>query len=307
MEKDTPIMFVVNPFAGHWRVRQEWPELLQKFKQFFTDVRYELTSSCDDFREIVEKAHESGAKILVPVGGDGTVHWTINAIVNAGLLDELSVYPFQVGTGGDWSRSLGLPSGYEARFRGLQNLSLHRVDLIEVQLDQEVRYVANVGSVGLGGDVVAEVQNYEKRPPWVYLAAVIHSLKSSNPATVSVELDGEGWFTGAVLAAVVANGPIFGRGIPIAPQARMDDALMDVVLIRHMPFAKALVSLPLLYAKQHLKLKEVSSERTKAVTIAGVGGATMKMELDGEYVESTRADFSIVPLALQVWLPGGPR
>lgn len=304
MERDIPVLFVVNPYAGHWRVRREWPGLLERFRSFFTDMRYEMTKSQEDFLRIVEEASAAGAKVLVPVGGDGTVHWTINAVVKLGLLEEMSIFPFQVGTGGDWSRSLGLPSGYEARLRALPALRPHKVDLLKVDIDSGTRYVANVGSVGLGGDVVAEVQEHEKRPPWIYLGAVVHSLRKANPARISVRIDGREWFEGAILALAVANGPVFGRGIPIAPHARMDDGLADVILIRHMPFAKSLLSLPLLYARQHLRLREVSSEKVVSVEVKGLDGA-MKMELDGEYAETSRAEFSIVPSSLTVWLPGG--
>ncbi len=311
MEKEYPVMFIVNPYAGHWRVRREWerlrPRLLEEFRRFSSEIYYDMTASPDDFQRIVENAHELGVKLLVPVGGDGTVHWTVNAMVSLGLLEEMTVYPFQIGTGGDWSRSLGLPSGYGARLDGLKSLGLRRVDLMKVRLDEEIRYVANVGSVGLGGDVVAEVREYEKRHPWTYLMAVVHSLRSANPARVSVETDDGQIFAGPVVVVAVANGSTFGSGIPIAPDAKMDDGILDVVLIRHLPFAKALVSLPLLYARQHSRIGEVSFHESRSVSVKGLGGTKMKMELDGEYVESTEAEFSVVPSALQVWLPGERR
>ncbi len=302
LSKDTPVLVLVNPYAGQWKTKKLWPRLEPTVREVLPNSRIVLSSSLEDFPRALKAAHDDGIRHVVPVGGDGTIHWVVNFLASEGLLPEFCVIPLQLGTGGDWSRSLGLPTEVEERIRLWEGATPKPVDLIHAQLDGEERLVVNVVSLGLSGEVVDRISRRSKHPPWVYLTVTMESLVQYRPQVMQVSVDGKPWYDGEALVLAIANGKSFGRGMLIAPDAKPDDGLLDVVLIEGMSRLRAMVSLPKLYSGAHVSLKETHVIRGTSVQVIG-HGSPVKAEGDGEPLAASTAEFTILPKA--IWVCAG--
>jgi diacylglycerol kinase (ATP) len=103
------------------------------------------------------------------------------------------------------------------------------------------------------------------------------------------------------LTVVVALGPYTGGGMHIAPGAKLDDALFDVVTIRAMSSGELAINLPKIYAGTHVTHPSVALTRGQSVCIETADAPGL--ELDGEVVGRGSAEFRILPHSIPVWVP----
>jgi diacylglycerol kinase (ATP) len=133
-----------------------------------------------------------------------------------------------------------------------------------------------------------------------YLLALIRALRSFQPLTLQIEGDGQR-FSGAVMLTALANATSYGGGIPIAPEARPDDGLLDVVIVRAMPTATLAVQFPRLLRGAHLTHPLVSTFRVASLRIEGDPAA--RITLDGELRTQLPLAVSLHPAPLLVIAP----
>lgn len=137
-----------------------------------------------------------------------------------------------------------------------------------------------------------------------YLTATLRALASHRPAHVRVRVDGEDFYRGPLLLGAVANGRYFGGGMQIAPEARPDDGLFDVVLAENIPLRRLLSQFHLLYRGRHLEVKGIHHRRGRTVEFDAEPGAA-GIEVDGEPLGGLPARVEILPGALRVLCPAG--
>ncbi len=184
--------------------------------------------------------------VVVSVGGDGMLSSLAGAVSAAD--GTLAVLP--AGRGNDFARMLGLPDDAEGQARLLLEGGVRRVDLVSYR----GRRVA--GSVYAGVDARASVlvdraHRLPKRVQYPY--AALRSLATYRPARFRVSVDG---VVGEYAAAnvVVANSAYYGKGMKIAPDAAVDDGLLDVVVIEAASRLALMRSLPKVYDGAHVDL-----------------------------------------------------
>ncbi len=239
--------------------------------------------------------------VLVVVGGDGMAH------LGAGLCAE-SALPLAIvaaGTGNDNARELGLPVGDpESAVRLVTAGHLRTVDLGRcVTSDGRPRWW--LGVLGGGFDsVVAERAGRMSWPrgPMRYNLAIARELPTFRPIPYVVVLDGVRRETDAMLVAV-ANGPAFGGGMRVAPDARYDDGLLDVVVLHRVSRVQFLRVFPRVYAGTHTSHPQVEVRQARTVRLEAAG---IVSQADGERFEALPVDLDVVPGALRVIAPRLP-
>jgi diacylglycerol kinase (ATP) len=167
------------------------------------------------------------------------------------------------------------------------------IDIGSVTYDGRQRYFLNIASAGISGDVAARVNRHAERRAWTFLQATIQTMLRYVPQPVRIALDGAAWYEGAAYLLAVANGTTFGRGMLIAPQARPDDGLFDVVLVRGMSRPRILLAFEKVYRGAHLDHPKVKYQRAAQVSIDT--RAPFHFELDGEIYGGQSLTFAIRP------------
>ena len=118
-------------------------------------------------------------------------------------------------------------------------------------------------------------------------------------------LDGGAWREEAITCISVCNGRFFGGGMMVAPDARMDDGLLDVTVWSGLGFLDLLMKRPMLYDGTHVRLPNTRRFRGRTVEIEAAGAGGVLLELDGEQPGTLPARFTILPGALRLKLPRG--
>jgi diacylglycerol kinase (ATP) len=275
------IRFLVNPSAGRGTGRAN----LDRIRVLASKLGAGLCVSrkVGDLAEQARRAAEDGVERLLVAGGDGTMHYAVQGL--AGTSCALGVIP--LGSGNDLAGTLGIPPDVDAAVERAVSGEIRRIDLVRVGDAFSVSYA------GVGFD--SEVTHYANemkilRGPLIYFYAVIHTLVTFVPPRMRIVHD-TGEFEGRVMFTVVSNLPRFGGGMKIAPEASIDDGLLDLVIVKEVPKPVLLSIFPKVYNGRHVGHPAVRIVRTRraeitidrAMTMYG-GGEPLRVVEAGEPV-----------------------
>jgi YegS/Rv2252/BmrU family lipid kinase len=252
------VTLIVNPSAGAGRAERVVPQYEAELRRLGLDVHTERTEDIEHARALATEVAAT-ERVAVAVGGDGLVGAVGGALADAGGL--LGILPG--GRGNDFARTLGIPNDVAAACAIVAEGPEHRLDLGTCG----DRTFVGIASCGFDSDA-NRIANEAKliKGNLVYAYAALRALASWKPATFSVTLDGEErTFTGFSVAA--ANAKAFGGGMFIAPDAELDDGLLDVVVISGTSKRRYVAGLPSVFKGEHVSRSEVSIIRAREVTI----------------------------------------
>lgn len=243
---------LVNPAAAAGRAGARLAQLRSTAR---FDVR--RVASAAEMTAEARRAAEDGLDRVLVAGGDGAVHHALQGL--AGTDCALGIVP--VGGGNDLARALGVDRDPLRAAERAAAAVPRRIDLGRV----EGRAFAGVLGLGIDGDVSRMVGRAPlRRLPGglAYAWATLVCLARFHAPRVRVEHAG-GRFEGAVLLAALANSPLFGGGMRIAPAARLDDGWLDLVIVERVSAATALRVFPRVYAGTHVDHPAVHTARVR--------------------------------------------
>jgi YegS/Rv2252/BmrU family lipid kinase len=291
------IALLVNPSAGGGRAAHLQPEVEAALTRLGLPHRVERTESLDHARGLAGTAAEAG-EVVVTLSGDGL----IGAV--AGVLHQhdgavLGVLPG--GRGNDFCRVLGIPlEDIPAACAVLRDgaerpLDLGCVDgnpfigIASLGFDSEANRIANEAPARLGN--------------LVYVYGAIRALVAWRPARFDLELDGGerhtyvGWSVGA------CNSKAYGGGMYAAPDAELDDGLLDIVVATTMSKRRFLtVLMPRVFKGTHVDMPEVHVLRTRSLRVEA--DRPFVVYADGDPIGHTPTTIEVLPAALKVLCPG---
>lgn len=279
---------VVNPKAGGDPSAVLLP-VVTLLLEAGSRVTTEYSRSMQHGRDLAGDAAGRG-DVVIAVGGDGMVGGIAGAVVAAGGILGIVA----AGRGNDFARQLELPSAPSDLARLLLVAEPTPVDVIDAG------GTIVLGSVYAGIDSVANaVANRSRFVPHrlVYRVAALRTIVTWRPVAFDVEVDGHRHhFWG--YNVVAANSGYYGNGLHIAPGARVDDGLLDVVVIEHMPRRRFVTVMGEVAEGRHVDRSEVTVLRGREVRIAA--GTNVPAYGDGEELADLPVIAHLVPGALNV-------
>lgn len=306
---------VVNPRSGGGRTRREWPQIEAALRAVYPNMEVAFTKRRGEATALVRTALFDGHPEIVAVGGDGTINEAVNGFFDpAGhRISPDSVFAFVTsGTGGDFRKSFGIAAGADAAIARLKESKVRAVDVGRLTClthkgEPTMRHFINIGSFGLSGVIVDKVNR--ARIAKLFggtFAFAFHSLVGMmgyKPRTVRIRVDGEFDEIMAISTVAVANGQYFGGGMKVAPNAKPDDGLFDVIIMGGTPKSRAAADMKLIYTGEHLNNPAVTALRGAkivAVPVAETRGRPVLIEVDGESAGRLPATFEIYPRAINL-------
>lgn len=305
MSAELPLV-IVNPRSGRGTTEQSWASVAGYVRTYLGPFECEFTRERGDGIRIAETEAKKGRKLMIAAGGDGTISEVANGILRAGTDTELGILPR--GTGGDFRRTLGIPkdpSGALQRIRdgSSRQMDAGRITYIGLDGRETFRYFVNTASFGMSGRVAGNANRSSKilGGTMTYFAATLKTIFSYDHPEILLSLDEQPGVRLKIVTVCLANGPSFGGGMKIAPDAKLDDGLLDVVIIGDMKTMSMMLNSHKLYTGSFLTLDQVNLVRAKKVSAAPVNGdVEILLEVDGETPGRLPASFEILPLALKI-------
>ncbi len=309
-------LIVVNPKSAAGSTREKWAGIASDVRTHFGPYNVAFTKGPGDAAEIAKRAIAAGRRFIIACGGDGTINEVANGILESGEDAALGVLPS--GTGGDFRRTIGMPSDIREAAKALRTGRTKRMDVGKVtfqnfQGDTVSRYFLNVSSFGLAAAIIERVKAGTSLN-WLPLDTVrgrasfalstLQEVVGLNNSIVRVKIDDGPERTLSTINFCVANSRFFGGGMKIAPNAKINDGFFDIVNIGDIKTAKIILRSYTLYRGTHLDLSEVDSILAKRIEISPADPADdIHIETDGELPGKLPAVYEIVPSALKIRVP----
>ena len=292
----SPLGLIVNPTSGKNTGARIGTEALTLLRAAGVDI---LDLSAADARSAMEQgraAISAGAvDRIVVAGGDGMVHLGANLCAGTGV--PLGI--IAAGTGNDIARELGLPVRNAAKsVERILDGGTRAVDAARhTMATGEHRWFLGVLAAGFDA-VVNERANQWRWPkgPMRYNLAIMRELPLFRAIPYALELDGTRMETEAMLVAV-GNGPSYGGGMRVTPDAEFDDGLLDVLVLHKISTAEFLRVFPRVFKGTHTSHPRVQVLRARTVRLEATGIVSYA---DGERFAPLPMTVEVVPGALTV-------
>lgn len=297
-------LVIANPKSRNRGAARRLKSLEAKLRRALGPLDIECTRAPRDAERIAREGVRSGIERVIVAGGDGTLSEVITGLLSAGLGDYATVGLLPFGTAGDFVRGLGGSRDLDAAIERIAGGRTLRVDAGRATYRCDGReaitsYFANIASLGLSGDVAELVNRTGKAfaGRLSYLIGALRGLARYRSEPVSISVDGRCVFEDALAVAAIANGPCFGGGMQIAPNARVDDGVFDWLIVPAMSRLSLLRKIPLLYRGSHLGDPRILHGQGQVVEARALDGP-VRIDVDGEALGVLPARFEILPGAI---------
>lgn len=309
-------LVIVNPKSASGATRDNWSSIASDLRTHFGPFQVAFTKGPGDGIELARRSAKEGRKFIIACGGDGTINEVANGILTSETHCELGIFPS--GTGGDFRRTLGIPSELREAARALREGTTRAIDVGRITYqtragETESRYFLNVSSFGLAASIIGRVKGSTSlnwlpldnvRGRASFALSTLQEVVALGTTNVRVKIDDDEERPLTTVNFCVANARYFGGGMMIAPEAKIADGFLDIINIGDIKTAKIILRAYTLYRGTHLTLPEVRDRRAKRIEARPFSVAEeVHIEVDGELLGQLPAVYEVVPDALRVRVP----
>ena len=289
--------FIYNPIAGKGKSARFRSEIGQNLSEQGVDHRFHETHGPRHAIEIARNLTEGAdgdAMDIVAMGGDGTLNEVLNGIADPGRV-RLGIVP--CGSGNDFAAIAGIPATVQGALDTLLKGEARYTDYFECS------GIRGINAIGTGIDV-SILRRYERmkllKGSAAYLASLVLSLFSYRAYRFSELAEGAEIRHSAFIACA-GNGQRIGGGIPICPEAKIDDGLFDIVIVDDISRLRIPAAFVKLMRRRILELPTTAFRRADRLRI--ISDKTMPIQIDGEIYDDLPFDARIVSHKLRIYRP----
>lgn len=305
--QDAKWFVIVNPVAGVGRGLDDFPLISKLLRDehivcepVFTEHKFHAT-------ELTVSAVKAGYRHIIVVGGDGTLHETVNGLFIQQEVDpkEVLLAVVAVGTGNDWVRTFGIPNRYQDAVRAIkeQHSFLQDVGVISYEEShyRQSRYMANVAGAGFDAAVnrcFTHLQKKGRRGRWLYVSSMMRTFFRYKSTGMKVWVDDRLVYNNLLFSIAIGICKYNGGGMQQLPDAVADDGMFDVSLIRPIHFWHILFRFRYLFNGGIYRIRHVLQDRGSRIRIES--SPEVSVEVDGELLGESPLEFSILHRAIRI-------
>lgn len=309
--------FIINPTAGKKDSSKILiPQIHQAAEAFHiaeSDLSIQLTEYPSHARLLAQEAVNSAAAKdeeirLYAAGGDGTFNEVLTGAMH---YKKAAVGLLPYGSGNDFLRNFGVREDFcdmEDQFRGQVKV----IDMIQTPAG----YAAELCSTGLDAKVAYGIPKFRRIPfcggSMAYKLSIVQALLGKKAVKLHITID-EKEFDRNCLLVAVCNGSSYGGGFLASPESKLDDGVLDVMIVRELSLPKIAKILPLYQAGRHFANGQIVPELQDVIEYFPVHRVKIQpvdasrkiiINVDGECVPDTVFSAEIVPLSARIIIPG---
>lgn len=285
------ILFIINPKAGT-KSKKEIPDLISNcLDKHKFDVSISETQYAGHGVELAKQASINGCDIVVAVGGDGTV----NEVAQGLLYSQTALAILPMGSGNGLARHLKIPMDLKKALLAFNTYGISKIDTGKVN----GQLFLCTSGLGFDAEISHQFAQQKSRGFYTYAKIASKSLLGYPSKQWNIQVDGQSLKTEGILFTV-ANANQFGNNVFIAPNALLQDGLLDLCVLQKV----SLINIPLvlkdLFTKSIHQSRFYTLQQTKKVVVKNEG--TIKAHVDGEPILVTdNVEFEILEESLKVF------
>lgn len=301
------IRVVFNPTARGNKARAFRDELTELASANGRSVHLHPTTGPGTATAIAREAVETGCKVIVAAGGDGTVNEVLNGLATAkDGLQSTSLGVLPLGTVNVFAKELGIPADLPGAWEVLVAAHRRTIDLpfVEPPVSSASglstrRYFAQMAGAGLDSCALGQV-NWELKKrlgAFAYVWACVGALRAPRPQ-VQVALEETSWVAPLV---AIGNGRYYGGRFPAFPRARLDDGLLDVTIFKRATLLSMLRVFIALQRDRVAECRDVVCLQSKTLNLSASDGT--RWHVEGDNVGALPVQIALMPATLRVVVP----
>jgi len=325
-------LVIANPSAGRGRTGRDLAHLMSALRDALGELDVVTTAGAHQATELAAAAAGERRPLVISLGGDGTLHEVVNGLMQAraahgAVRGEPAALPslgvIATGTGGDFGRALGIAPRIEDYLAAVAGGHERALDVGVARFTGAAgepleRYWINVLSAGVGG----LVDRYAATAPAVlggriaYAQAALRGIVMCRRVRLRCRVTRpDGAADERLLdshAVAICNGTTFGGGMHIAPMARPDDGLLEVIAFETRTRWRLVGRFLTVYAGTHTSEPGVHHFTCRALRLEALdprarrpGGGLFPLDVDGEALGDVPLEVSLIHHALRVRAPKG--
>ena len=301
------VVFVVNPASANGSTGRRWAEIAHRAARAGLEGEALISTRPGEVTDLTARAVAAGARLVVAVGGDGTVFEAVNGLLREGPSPEVELAIVPRGTGTDFVRTFGIPSDLDralalARDGAIRTIDAGKATYVAWDGSPAEAFFSNFGGAGISGAIARRANATSKamggRLSFMWATLAVFAGWKSTELTVRADEEERAGRMFEVLATI---GEYAAGGMRVTPDAAPDDGLFDVLLIGDVTKADFVRTFPKIYRGRHVSHPKIDVLRAATVTIEAA--EPLPVALDGEQPGTTPVTFEIVPQALRLRVP----
>ena len=286
--------FIINPIAGgkHGKKTRKIASVLeQALKTKNVEYRFHLTTKKGHAKELTSTLINRGATDIIVVGGDGTLHEVINGFKN---FDKVNLGLIPCGTGNDFASAVNIPLDPEKALNIILEEQPKYIDFMQLG---KIRGINIIGT-GIDVDVLKRYNKLKKKTKFNYTGCLIKTLFNFNYTHFTADIDGNVKDYRSFIACI-ANGHVYGGGIPVCPPANPTDNKLNFVAVKSIAKLKIIGAFLKLKKGKILSLKQAEHFECQKVNIKTDEPCTINV--DGELYDNVPFNVEIVSNTLKMY------
>lgn len=292
------VAVIINPISGGARpgaARERAQTALSVIERHGDNAEVFLTERPGHARELAKAAVRRGARLVLVWGGDGT----INEVATALAFDEVPIGIVPAGSGNGLATELGIDREPAGAIAAALRADARLIDLGELG----GRFFVNVAGIGIDAYVAAQFNEAGnvRRGFLGYAKITSRALFRYVPSVYRIASE-EGTLEARAVLVTIANGTQYGNNARIAPKARLDDGLLDVVIVEESSRFRTLCNVPRLFSGAADRVPGYKVVRVRKGLVES--DRPMTFHVDGEPVRGgTSLKIRVHPGALRIAAP----
>ncbi len=297
---------IINPTSGNGKAKKYWPKIQRLLISNGFSFEFQFTKSGNHNIELIHIAVNQGFNNIICVGGDGTIHNTVNGIVSQKTVasSSINVGIIPIGTGNDWVKTHAIPKHIKKAISIIKNEKIISQDIGKIEfLDSQKPpvFFNNLAGVGFDGYVVSKVGKYKHFGALAYLIGAILGLFSFKNFEVDVVANSQR-ITTKSLMVLIGLCKYSGGGMQLTEFTNATNGLLDISIAKNFSKLDILKNLAKLFNGSIVKLKKVETLKTNTVTITCKSKSNIPfIQADGELIGTGDIKASIVPKAFSFY------
>ena len=293
------LLIVFNPNAAHGRSVSKLQAIRAKFESLGIQVDFKTTTHAGHGTEMVAITDLSSYDGLVAAGGDGTLFEVLNGLYKQPKSARIPLGLLPIGTGNAFARDLQLkPSAWSEAIDLLHRGRTRQVDVGHVRSADGDYHFLNIVGMGFSVDAGKSAQKLKFLGNAAYTLATLWQVLKLKSYPLVAELDKRRISSNNVFITI-SNTRFTGTHFLIAPDACIDDGLLDVTILEKLPRLRLLKLFPTIYEGRHVAYKEVHSYQASRINIQSP--VSMLLGPDGEFRGRSPAEITCLHKDLTIF------
>ena len=296
--KNRSFLLIINPVSGLKQGSQNINFIINFFKNYDIIIDIFSTDYKGHAKEYLSNIDNQKYSTLIIYGGDGTFNEVVNGILCRGdnYMPNIGFLPG--GSGNSVMHHLKYLNLQDACHSIVQNQIID-IDIMQIKYDNHIEYSINMLGWGMVSDIGILAEKLRWLGPVRYNVASLYYILNKRYRSANIIIDNK-QFDGQYLFILVANTKYTGKGMMVAPEAELDDSLLDLILVEdNISRIQLMQLLPKLFTGEHITSPYVQYQKIKSLDINSKQYDLLN--IDGEIYGNTPVSINILDKKLPIY------